>query len=361
MTRRKRSSRFGRGLLLYVLIFLLLAAAALGVLYLYLSAYEASRSTTGVKQYLNECADERLSDAWETELARLDQRVQSAEKARTWFREKLKNASFRELRNENETEKRYGIFDENGVCFETLKLRSSGEGSWGFTGWTVAEEACSIDAFTEMTDVTVPAEYTVEFGGMPLDAAFIVQTDIPYEILEPCREYTDSLPTMVRYEVGPFLAGPELRVMDKAGNPVMPEEQTELRFLDNCSPADRERVHEFALRFLNALLPYAGDLNHSAGYYWYDLYPLIVHEGVLEERLLDYMRAGFGYNNTYSIDIIANSVVFCSDLGGGKYLIDLTYRTETVGLEGPVQEDNRTRLLIVESEDGLLTEAMFNY
>ena len=86
-----------------------------------------------------------------------------------------------------------------------------------------------------------------------------------------------------------------------------------------------------------------------------------MHEGPLEERLLDYMRAGFGYNNTYSIDIIADSVVFCSDLGGGNYLIDLTYRTETVGLEGPVQEDNRTRLLIVQSEDGLLTAAMFNY
>lgn len=361
MTRRERGSRFGRGLLLYILIFVLLAAVVLGVLYLYLSAYEASRSTTCVKQYLDECANGRLSYAWGTNLAQLDRRFQSEETVRAWIQEKLNNASFRELRSDNETEKRYGLFDENGVCFETLTLQPSGEGSWGFTGWTVAEEECNIGAFTETVDVTVPATYTVELGGVPADQTFIAQTGIPYEILEPCREYIGSLPTMVRYQVGPYLPGPELRVLDAAGNVVPEEEQTELRFLDNCTGADRERVHEFALRFLNALLPYAGDLNHSAGYYWYDLYALIVHEGPLEERLLDYMRAGFGYNNTYSIDIVADSVVFCSDLGGGNYLIDLTYRTETVGLEGPVQEDNRTRLLIVQSEDGLLTAAMFNY
>ena len=70
---------------------------------------------------------------------------------------------------------------------------------------------------------------------------------------------------------------------------------------------------------------------------------------------------GFGYNNTYSIDIVSDDVVLCSDLGGGYYFIDLTYRTETVGLEGPVQEDNRTRLLVVRSDDGMLIEAMFNY
>ena len=51
----------------------------------------------------------------------------------------------------------------------------------------------------------------------------------------------------------------------------------------------------------------------------------------------------------------------CSDLGSGRYLIDISYRTETVGLEGPVQEDNRTRLLCVEESGELRMMAMFNY
>ena len=52
MRERRRGSRFGLGLLIYCLVFLLLAGAALFVLKLYLQAYEDSRSGNCIDRFL---------------------------------------------------------------------------------------------------------------------------------------------------------------------------------------------------------------------------------------------------------------------------------------------------------------------
>ena len=87
---------------------------------------------------------------------------------------------------------------------------------------------------------------------------------------------------------------------------------------------------------------------------------MIVRGGELEQRLIA-ARKGFGYGNTRSIEIIDHTVNLVTDLKDGHYVVDLLYRTETVGLEGPVQEDNRVRLLVLEENEQLHAEAMYHY
>ena len=213
----------------------------------------------------------------------------------------------------------------------------------------------------------LPEGYTAELGGRVLDDGFVVASQIDYEILEPFKDYRVKLPTLKRYRVGPILPGQELRIQDEQGREV-PQEQNEADYLPKCSEADRKRLEEFALDFLNAYLPYAGDLNRAGYAYWDTLYYMIVHGGTLEDRLIQ-ARSGFGYGNTYSVEILSDDVRLAADLGNDYYLIDIGYRTETVGLHGPVQEDNQARLLIVEQEGDayygqerqLYVEAMFNY
>lgn len=360
MRRRESGSRFGKGLLIYILVFVLLAAIALSVLFLYLRAYENSRSATVVRRYLDDCVNGELSYAWGSGLAELDRRFQSEEEILSWVRQKLQSASIRELRSENPDEKLYGIFDESGACLEKLTLRQTGKRSWGFTGWEVTQEECTIEAYAESVDLLLPADYTVELNGARVDSSFIVQSGIPYSILTPFDSYTGNLPTLVRYRVGPYLPGQQLRVLDPMGREVPEESRNEQYYLDNAAAADRVRLHDFARQFLNQYLLYAGDLYGAWYNYWYELYAMIVPGGELEERLID-VRGSFGYNNIYSIDIVSDELVLCSDLGSNRYLVDITYRTETVGLEGPVQEDNRARLLLVEQEGQLLVMAMYNY
>ena len=138
------------------------------------------------------------------------------------------------------------------------------------------------------------------------------------------------------------------------------EKQNERGYLANCSSTTIERLEEFSLRYLNAYLPYAGDLYHSGFSFWADLSEMIVRHGELEDRLVA-ARSGFGFGNTRSIEIVDHTVNLCVDFKDGHYLVDILYRTETVGLQGPVQEDNRVRLLLWEENERLFAEAMYHY
>lgn len=359
MERTKRGSRFWRGLLIYCLIFVLLAAAVIFVLGLYLRAYEASRSSTCVKNYLAS-SGERLSAAWDGALSELDPRLRSEEENRAFVREKLAEASWREIRSETIGEKRIGLYDADGVCFEHLTLRQQGESHWGFTDWQVVGEDCDLSSYTHSYSAVLPAEYHAVLGGQELDERFIVESDIPYTVLEACSELVYRLPTKVRYETGLCLIDEPLTVLNAWGAEVPEEQQNELQYLANCGSEVRSRLEDFSLAYLNAYLPYAGDLYHNGLGFWGELSKMIVRGGELEQRLIA-ARKGFGYGNTRSIEIIDHTVNLVTDLKDGHYVVDLLYRTETVGLEGPVQEDNRVRLLVLEENEQLHAEAMYHY
>ena len=73
--RRHGPSRFWLGLLIYILIFSLLAVAALLVLHSYLDAYEKSRPGTALRSYISECVNGKLGYGWGKSLAELDSRM----------------------------------------------------------------------------------------------------------------------------------------------------------------------------------------------------------------------------------------------------------------------------------------------
>ena len=358
MTDRRGSRRFLRGLLTYVLIFILIAAIVLGVFYFYLKAYEESRPVSAVRQYMSDCARGRLSYEWGACLAGLDRRVQSEADTKEWLVETLRGAAFRELGSANAGERLYGIYDEAGNRLVRLTLRQTGREHWGFTDWNVEEEACDLSAVTQTVSVTVPANYRVTVGGKELDPAYLAQTGIPYETLESFAGQLSPLPTLVRYEIGPCLTLGEVRVYDPAGHEVPEEERTERRFLDNCGREDREQLAELAESFLEPYLRYAAELEWEYNYRQ-RLYPLIVHGGELEKRLVA-ARSAFGYSNTRSIDVLRFTPTLCTDLGSGQYLIEFEYTIHTVGLHEAADEDYEMRLLVEEQDGSLYVGSMWN-
>ena len=360
MRERRHMSRFGTGLLLYVLIFLLLAAAALFVLKLYLQAYEDSRPGNCIDRYLFACLEGEHDADWEKSLEGLDARIQTKEDGLAFIRAKIASSERRELRSDKQGEKRYGLFDEDGLCYARLTMRQGGEEHWGFRAWEVAELECELGAYTHSCSVTVPSDYRVCLGETELDSRFIVERDIPYETLEACRDLVPRQPTMVRYELGPVLGDEPLIVRNAIGREIPEEDQNELYYLSNCSSTVRERMESFALDYLNVYLPYAGDLRRGGIAYWGALREMIVRGGELEERLYG-VRNNFGFGNTKSIEIVDHTTNLCVDLKDGHYLVDLVYITETVGLHGPVQEENRERLLLWEEDEQLFVEATYHY
>ena len=360
MRERRHMSGFGKGLLIYILVFLLLAGAALFVLKLYLQAYENSRSSTCIRQYLFSCMEGAYDADWEKSLDGMDERIQTKEEGLARIRAMIAEADCRELLSEKKEEKRYALLDGDGLCFAELTMRQSDEEHWGFRGWEVTEVDCELGAYTHSYTATVPSDYRLFLGETELDSRFIVETDIPYALLEACRELVPRQPTMVRYELGPTLNAGPLRICNAIGQEIPEEKQNEQYYLANCSTATREWLEDFSLRYLSVYLPYAGDLYHSGFSFWSDLSEMIVRHGELEDRLVA-ARSGFGFGNTRSIEIVDHTLNTCVDLKDGHYLVDILYRTETVGLQGPVQEDNRVRLLLWEENERLFAEAMYHY
>ena len=107
--RTKKKSRFGLGLLIYVLVFALLAAAALVVFRQYLAAYEESRVTTALNNYLDHCTDGTLTYQWGTALGKLSSDRSEEAVNREWAQDKIRNATLREQITSDSSEKTYGL------------------------------------------------------------------------------------------------------------------------------------------------------------------------------------------------------------------------------------------------------------
>lgn len=357
-TRRGKKSRFGLGLLIYILIFALLAAAALAVLHRYLTAYEESRVTTAVRRYLDACSEGTLSYGWGSALGRLDAGGTGEKENRDWARELIRGAALREVIGSDREEKIYGLYDENGHCFETVTLRQSGEPDrWGFTGWQVVDETISLEPYTVTVSAVVPEDYSVTVGGTALTDRDIAERGIPYTILKPFEDVLQNPPSQVRYRFGPVLGAGEVTVLDGSGQPVPEELQTEEHYLDNCVAEDKARIKDFVNRYLAAYLPYADDLNRGGMAYFWDVYALIIHGGELEERIRR-AQDGFEYGNVQKLEILSTDISCCSDLGGGLYFTDFSYRIRTYGLHDPTEEEYSMRLLLREVDGALYAEQM---
>ena len=356
--RTKKKSRFGLGLLIYVLVFALLAAAALVVFRQYLAAYEESRVTTALHSHLDRCTDGTLTYQWGTALGKLSADRSEEDANRKWAQEKIRNATIREQITSNSSEKTYGLYDENGFCFSTVTLQQTEKGRWGFAGWKVVDESVDLEPYTTEVSAEIPSDYSVEIGGKKLDWNYITEKNLPYEILKPLEDYLKDLPTKVRYQYGPVLGAGEATILDSKGQTVPEELQTEHHYLDTASAADRARIKDFVERYLEVYLPFADDLEHRGMGYFDAVYQMIIHGGEIERRIRQAID-GLEYGNVLKLEILSVDLDCCTDLGGGRFFTDFSYHIRTYGLTDPTEETYRMRLLLKEEYGTLYAEQMY--
>ena len=356
-TKRKKSGRFGRALLIYVLVFVLLAIAALGVFRQYLAAFEASRPATVLHDYLESCADGALSYPWGLALGKIDSEQGDGNDSRSWAQEKIRNATLREQLGSSE-EKTYALYDEDDICFETITLRQTEKDRWGFTGWKVADETVNLKPYTTTISLIIPEDYTVMLDGKALDSSFIVEKGIAYDALKPFAADITNPPLKMKVQFGPVLDGGEATVLDGKGQAVPEELQTEYYYLDTANEADRARVRDFVERWLSVYLPFADDLGGRGMGYFDAVYQMIIHGGEIETRIRQAID-GHEYGNVQKLEILSVDHDCCTDLGDGRFFTDFAYHIRTYGLHDPTEETYRMRLLVKEVYGTLYAEQMY--
>lgn len=355
----KSARRFRLGLFLYALILILLCGGVLLFLQRYLTVYEATRPATALEAYRADLLSKDSTEGFRAALEDLDPRLRSPEESLALAQELLGEPRFSEsIAESSENEKLYRVIGGNQVLGE-IRLRASKEAAYGLAGWELASEHYDLSAFFHGVSATVPPDYQVFVGEHVLGSSELKEKNVPFESLADAYPLIEGLPHMLRYESGLFLGELPLRVVDDSGRELRPAEQNEAKYLDNCSPEDRERVDAYVESFLKPYILFTANIDQENDRYYDQLLPLTLPGSALRQRLNEGKLTDW-WSWVRSCELQEYEVTACTDLGDGRFLVDLNYTTRVVAIADPVIESFSLRMVLDDSTEKLLGSFLCN-
>lgn len=350
------------GMVIYAVVFLAVAAVGLRVFWDFIGAYEASRPDNIMESYVSQLTPEDIAEASSELVAMVNHELQTEEECRFAIQEALSgDITYAKKTSEStDSEMVYALRCGSRVI-GTVTLTAVSVDDFGFSHWEVDRQVFELhDLLGDTLSVTVPEDFAVTVNGRQLGEEFITARNIPYENLEAF--YDDyQLPTMVTYEVGPFLGKVSLETFDAEGETVVIDETTDYsRFLDNCTETDMQRLSNFADQFLARYVAFTGSAHKSSENNYAKLLPYVVIGSDLHKRMsmaLDGLSWAQS-NGDRLVSITYNQFI---DIGGGKFICDAAYEVDTSGREGVVRTTNYVRFVIVDIPGGPRVEMLTSY
>lgn len=360
--KKKRGHRLWKGMALYAVVFLILTAAGLAVLWNFIDAYEQSRPKNTVDAFLETLTPEKLSGSDGELLAGIDPKLQTEEQARQVIRDAVTgDLSYAKKSSESTEDRQVYVIRSGRQVIGEVAITAGEPDRYGFRVWQATDSSFDFSwLLSESVSVTVPESFTVSVNGNVLDEGYVTGTGIQYSALE--EFYGDyELPVLVTYTAGPVLGELVLETADGEGNPVVITGDTDYNaFLGACTDEETADLEELVNLFVTRYIAFTGSSNKAVQSNYYRLCETLVPGGALAARLkkafdgLTYAQS----NGDKMQELTMNRAV---DLGDGRYLCDFTYTVETVGKKGAVQTVTNMKTVIVETEKGLRVEAIANY
>lgn len=358
MRNKKRSGAgFWIGMLVYILLFITASAFALRYLYQWLDAYERSQVIHAVEAYESQL-HASVPFACLEGASEVDVSLQPQEEIREKISGILADAKLVEQRTESTgNQKVYRVKAADGNQIGTVFFTQTGEQKLNFTAWALAKETYDFSSYYSTQKITVPSTFHVSVNGTILGEKYIVNRNIPFRILSPYDDGTFEMPKYYQYTSGTNFGKVEFKLTDSAGNAVSEDEISEEKLLDNCNSEERAELQEFLTSFLRLYIDYT-----AYGYRYETLkQQYVVLEGDLHNRLRA-AYGSFGYVTVKSCEILSEDFNFFSRLSDGRYLVDMTYTTETEGRDSAREQTTRNiRLLIIDTPYGYRIDRMTNY
>lgn len=359
-SQKKRMSGFARGMLLYVVLFVIVAALGLSFFYKFIDNYEKTRPNRVMESFLSSLDDEQIERMSSGFVAGLNAEFCDIDSVKALVADRVANATFvKKMAECTDTKTVYILRDEDGE-FGRVEL-TLGENTFHglLANWQpTAGELDFSDCLSEL-ELTVPSGYSVELNGVPLNESYMADDSVEYELLEEFYEDFD-LPHMVKYHVDGLIGDPEVTVKDEAGNTLDETQLTEDYYLDNCTDAEKTRLDAFIEPYINAYVTFTSGANHMAGVNYNNLAPMIEAGSDLQFRVQQAIGA-MGFASSRGDEIKAITVNKYCALGNGYYLCDVTYDVATIGQDGLHEYPNYLKIIINGSGDTLLASAMASY
>lgn len=365
--RKKHSAgRFIAGMLVYALI--VAVAVFAGCRYLWgiladyqvkideqQAAYELSKPDNYINRYITTFDEEHIRDVSKDFLSGLNRDIQSEED------------SFAEIKALFDGEIAYNksFASENLIKYDiSCKDILLGNVSFDFDGsvWNVTSESFNFDWLLNSSSVTVPCNFSVSCNGFELDDSYIVESDIPFEILE---EFEDTqlfeMPYFVTYEISEYVGEAFFNVEDFNGNVVtIPEGSGQEMFIDNCSEEQIAYLEEYVSRYIPLYIRYTSNADGNRYGNLDRLLPYLLPGSSLEARMKGALE-GLYYAHSKGDTLKELTYNHHMVLGENTYFVDITYLVDTVGNAGLVTTTNNVKLIIVKNDRGSFTAAQSSY
>ena len=362
--RKPGFKRFFLGLTIYAVVFLVLAFLGLTVFWDFIDAYELSRPKNAVAPYVEQLTPEQMAAADTALLAQIDHNIQSEEACKEFIAGSLTQdiTYAQNVAESSDTQLVYMIL-HGGKAIGKVTLGTEEADSYGFTPWKVIDSSFDFSHLVGTgASITVPYDFTVYANGVALDSSYITQDNIPYEVL---KDYYASyqLPHMVTYTVDPILGDILLTAQDKNGNQVTVDENTDLTvYMDNCTESERKAAADFLEPFLRRYVAFTSNYggNTNTGNNYYTLLNYLVPGGDMAKRMAQALDGLYWARDSVSV-ITDTQIHHTVNLGDGHFLCDVTYTVKAeVYRDDPITVNN-AKVILKQTEKGLLVESLMVY
>ena len=370
----RRNKRGKIGKIIYTVLLVIFALTLITISYIvlsdwhnYLVAYENSQPDTVIADYMSNLKTTRWEELVEQSVSRMEHPFQTDEECEAVINQMLgETLQYKEAPSNSENVKIFNVYMERDLSYrDNIKIDSvlflrNIEFFWfikdadSLCPWKVTGDNYDISGFTftSSTSAVVPETYSIRLNGVEVGPEYITETGIKYDVLEPYYENYPGLPTKVKYEVGNIFGKLEPVVYDAHGNEFTVDPYgDDSQFMEPCSPDEVSALSDFAFAFLEPYARFTGTKNVWGNYG--DLKNYVKEGSEFAKRMDLFIEGADAWLNFHSVTVSNASVNSVYSLGGGFYVINVTYDTTNYAEYKTVEESNTRKLIVCWDNSGI--------
>ena len=369
-------------LMLYTLALIVAACYGLTLVWTYAENYEKARPENTMDAYIDNLSRNLWNDGVAETIAAMPHEVQSDEECKELVKAMLndelsysrmpggsesdKTISYKLLCGGNTFGKVTLIRDPNVESKESsIKIPLIGDVLSEQAPWIVSEEEFDFNGLYSSVSITVPEVYSVSLNGVKLGEEYIVERDIPYDVLKDYYAQYPALPKKVTYQFDNVFGHLTPVVYNEKGEEtVIDNTKDDSQFIKPVDEAIVSRLSDFALEFSDAYLSFSAAVADPM-YSYSKLMPYIQLGGDLDLRLKQAMDGAGNWGHTTSYRFESGQLNRATDVGDGFYILEVSAVTVTTfpnhGENGVVTDNNGLTIIVHDTAGEIRAVAVERY
>ena len=341
-----KPSGFGRGMLIYALLFLLIAAAILSWFYIKMAAYERSRPNYVIEKYISSVDDEKVRSLAADIVDGVSSDIQSENDCYALLKDMLTSSKY--VKNINEcTDYSLSYYLKYGdTLIENIVLTLGKEDKFGYTPWAIESEELMANNLCHEKTMVLSPDCSIEINGKTLDKSHITDNNTPLDLLRDFYNRYEDLPHFVTWNTGKYISDLPVIIKDAKGNAIQESDIRQEDFENNCTSTEFEEVQAIMDKYIEKYVAFTSGTHNNPYSNYYDCSQYVVENSDLQKRLKSAI-GGLGFASSLGDHIDSIVINRCMNIGNDRYAADVTYTVTTTGSNGNVTTNDYCGVYIV--------------